>query len=373
MVFLHCGNPDSKHAGTSTETTNGITVAVVDTMGFRVSGARVVAYSARTFRAIDTAFTQENGIAELTVQTEDSICQIEVIAGEDSAAMAWIQSHGDLAPVLVRAAASLILRTGLPLDSIKHIPTTLFLQGTPYRGNMIRSEYRFGRLPAGLFQIVNSQDSAIATTQLQAGAVTDTLVFLGSPAMELVWEDFNDGDNKHRYASQTHSQGWYLNVDADARWISPESTSVLPSAITSVGAWNGKSMSMRFDVGSNGSLILGTHIGADSNLYDFSKLSAIRMMARGDAKFSFALEQSQEPVPGKFNKALWSAQATGEWREIVLHPGEEIIEESVYQFPASDVADSVALVSFFIRTGTWLEIDDITFEGIDESALVPVR
>lgn len=373
LLLCQCGKSSSHRAGTSTETTNGITVAVLDSIGSRIEGARIVAFTRGNFEPIDTAYSTADGFADLSLGLNDTVCQVEVILGADSAYMAWATVRDDITQILLRSAARLVVRTGLPANSENALPAQLSLQGTPYRAAVQGSEYRFSRIPAGYYDLVDTNQSAVASATLNPGVTLDTLLNVGVAApLELTFENFDDGDSKHQYSSLTNSTGWYLNVDGDASWISPLTTSAIASAITTTNAWSGMSLTMNLNTGTAGSLVFGTHIGADSNLFDFSKISAIRMMVRGDAQFDFTMEQSTSPVAGKYNKALWGCTSTAEWRQIVLHPGQEKIDASVYQYSMAEVGDSIAIVSFFIRSGTWLQVDDIVFEGLDESAMIPL-
>ena len=66
-----------------------------------------------------------------------------------------------------------------------------------------------------------------------------------------------------------------------------------------------------------------------------------------------------------FRKALWKSKASEEWREIVFRPGEEILESGSYQVRFNEISTEVGFFTIFANSGTYLQIDDIVFEGMD--------
>jgi hypothetical protein len=127
---------------------------------------------------------------------------------------------------------------------------------------------------------------------------------------------------------------------------------------------------MRFTTGDSGYVLLGTHIGLDTGYYDLSALSAIRLTVRGDCEFSVALEHYREVGKNTFKKSLWKAKATENWSEIVLRPGKESLNEQSLQVPWNEISNEIGLFSIFVRSGTFLTIDKIVFEGMDGSGIL---
>jgi hypothetical protein len=120
-------------------------------------------------------------------------------------------------------------------------------------------------------------------------------------------------------------------------------------------------------MGDSGYVALGTRLGLDSGYYDLSVLSAIRLKIRGNAKFAVALEDYRELENSNHNKALWQVSATEEWTEIVLRPGEEILNDTYYQVAWDEISNEIGIFSIFIYNGSLLEIDEIVFEGVQIS------
>ena len=86
---------------------------------------------------------------------------------------------------------------------------------------------------------------------------------------------------------------------------------------------------------------------------------------RGDCDFSVALEHYKEIGDNKFNKALWKAKASEDWREIAFRPGDEVLKSESYQVRFSEIATEIGFFTVFANSGTYLQIDDIVFEGMD--------
>ena len=49
----------------------------------------------------------------------------------------------------------------------------------------------------------------------------------------------------------------------------------------------------------------------------------------------------------------------------MFRPGEETIRDDSYQVHFGDIATEIGFFSVYIKSGSYLQIDDIVFEGID--------
>ena len=110
--------------------------------------------------------------------------------------------------------------------------------------------------------------------------------------------------------------------------------------------------------------MLGTRLGLDTGYYDLSALTALRLKVRGDCMFAVALEHYRQLENNNYNKALWIATANDEWTELVLRPGDELLDDKNYQVAWDEISTEIGIFSIFIYNGTRLEIDEIVFEGI---------
>lgn len=368
-LLAGCSDSGSETAGATSETTNGIAVAVYDVNRDPIPQARVTLYSKADFAVVNSAVANDSGLAHfdsLAEECSSGNCFVEGIAGADSALMNWSEfkpaiSETEIATQIELApSASLTLRTGTTTDD--EVFEFLRLESTPYMASRSGSDYVFAHVPAGMFTVV-AGDSAVATFSLDAGAEADTLIRIPELTREYVFEDFEDGDSLNNLAKTYKNYGWYYIASGTATRIKPDSTGGFGGAI--VDGARGKHLSLQFDLGDSGYVLLGTHLGLDTGYYDLSALTAIRMKVRGDCDFSFALEHYKDLGDNNFQKSLWHATADTTWKEFVFRPGKEKLNASVYQVEWKNIAHEIGFMSIFASSGSFIEIDEIVFEGID--------
>ena len=358
--FWACTESNPELTGATSETTNGIAFIVVDASHTPVANARIKLYSKETISVIDSAATNSLGEAYFDTVISDGF--IEGIAGNDSSLMVWEPLDTNQTRISLLPAASITVRTGAAEADYAKLYETIALQSTPYAATRNGNEYVFSRVPAGTFDIV-AGDSLIATVSLENGTTADTLFRMPGITQEFVFEDFEDGDSLNNIAKTVPNYGWYFNASNDAKWITPDSSNKFATAIS--GDEHGKYISLKFALGDSGFVLLGTHIGLDTGYYDLSKLTAVRLKVRGDCEFSVALEHFKDIGNNKFRKALWKSKASEDWHEIVIRPGNETLESESYQVRFSEIAKEIGLFSIFVSSGTFLQIDEIVFEGMN--------
>lgn len=358
--FWACTESNPEFTGATSETTNGIAFTVVDASHTPVANARIKLYSKETISVIDSAATNSLGEAHFDTVISDGF--IEGIAGSDSSLMTWTALDTQQTEISLLPSASITVRTGAAEADYAKLYETIALQSTPYAATRNGNEYVFSRVPAGTFDIVTG-DSLIATVSLENGTTADTLFRMPGITQEFVFEDFEDGDSLNNIAKTVPNYGWYFNASNDAKWITPDSSNKFATAIS--GDEHGKYISLKFALGDSGFVLLGTHIGLDTGYYDLSKLTAVRLKVRGDCEFSVALEHFKDIGNNKFRKALWKSKASEDWHEIVIRPGNETLESESYQVRFSEIAKEIGLFSIFVSSGTFLQIDEIIFEGMN--------
>ena len=358
--FWACTESNPELTGATSETTNGIAFIVVDASHTPVANARIKLYSKETISVIDSAATNSLGEAHFDTVISDGF--IEGIAGNDSSLMVWEPLDTNQTRISLLPAASITVRTGAAEADYAKLYETIALQSTPYAATRNGNEYVFSRVPAGTFDIV-AGDSLIATVSLENGTTADTLFRMPGITQEFVFEDFEDGDSLNNIAKTVPNYGWYFNASNDAKWITPDSSNKFATTIS--GDEHGKYISLKFALGDSGFVLLGTHIGLDTGYYDLSKLTAVRLKVRGDCEFSVALEHFKDIGNNKFRKALWKSKASEDWHEIVIRPGNETLESESYQVRFSEIAKEIGLFSIFVSSGTFLQIDEIVFEGMN--------
>ena len=365
-LFLGCS--ESNTAGATSETTNGIAFKVVDSLNKPFACAQMKVYSKDAFSVIDSALSDSNGRVSFNDKLgicTDQGCFVEALAGEDSAFMSW--SPVDFADTSVQKiallpSASLIVRTGVSTQEIEGLLENVQLESTPYFANRFGSEYVFAHVPAGSFTIV-AGDSTVAEVALAPNESADTLVPVPGKSVEYVFEDFDDGDSLNNLAKTYPNYGWYFNAVGKANFAIPDSAESF-SSVLKEDKDHGKYLAVKFAI-DTGFVLLGTHLGLDTGFFDLSNLTAIRLTVRGDCELNIALEHYREVGENTFKKSLWKAKAAENWNEIILHPGREVLEESSYQVEWKEISHEIGLFSIFMRSGTYLEVDKIVFEGID--------
>ncbi len=390
-MFSGCSDSGPETAGATSETTNGIAIVAFDGAHMPIPQARVTLYQRADFTpaerpsedvniqdvtqflpsyvsALETATADDSGMVQFETepdQCQNARCYVEGIAGEDSSLMVWskldaVDSRADEIELL--PSVSLTVRTGAAASDSVVSRSVVMLDATPYWAKNDGSEFVFSHVPAGLYTLL-ADDQPVADVSLDAGASVDTLIRISNVTREYVFEDFDDGDNLNNLAKKYPNYGWYYMPHKGATFESPDSAGGFAGALVDDGA-RGKYLSLKFTIQDTGYVMLGTHIGLDSGYYDLSSLSAVRMKVRGDCRFAVALEHYRQLENNNYNKALWIATANDEWTELVLRPGDELLDDKNYQVAWDEISTEIGIFSVFISEGSRLDIDEIVFEGI---------
>ena len=361
--FWACSESHSDSAGATSETTNGIAITVVDASRTPVPRARVTLYTKGTLAVLGSAEADTAGVAQFELHA-DSLANevfVEGIAGEDSSLMAWTPLDTAQSEIPLYASASLTMRTGAAEADYAALFDALTLDSTPYAASRSGGEYTFAHIPAGRFNIV-AGDSLITTVTLDTGATADTLIHIPNVTREFVFEDFEDGDSLNNFAKEHPNSGWHYTPVGNAKFIVPDSTGFT----SAIEGDDNKYLSLKFDISDTGFVMISTHLGLDTGYYDMSRLTAIRMKVRSDCNFYVTLEHYKEVETNVYTRALWKGYADENWHEIVFRPGEEAIRDDSYQVHFSDIATEIGIFSVYTKSGTFLQIDDIVFEGVDK-------
>lgn len=387
-AFLGCSDSGSKTAGATSETTNGIAVVALDGVHKPIPQARVTLFKRfgavpvenpsevqdvtqflpSYVSALETATANDSGKVQfetLPDQCQDARCYVEGIAGEDSSLMVWTKldaADSTADEIELLPSVSLTVRTRTAASDSSVLGSSVMLDASPYYARQEGNEFVFSHVPAGLYTVVaNSQP--VGEISLDAGSSVDTLMWFQEVSHEYVFEDFADGDNLNNLAKTYPNYGWYYIPHKGATFESPDSAGGFAGALVDDGA-RGKYLSLKFTIQDTGYVMLGTRLGLDTGYYDLSALTAIRLKVRGDCMFAVALEHYRQIEKNNYNKAFWFTKATDEWTELVLRPGEEIVDSKNYQVLWDEISSEIGIFSIFIYNGSYLEIDEIVFEGI---------
>lgn len=362
VLALACS--DSNTAGATSETTNGFAFTVVNDASVPVALARVTLYAqdGSTPVAMVTADSSGNVVLEDSVEG----AFVEGISDADSSQMSWDAFDTARKVIQLAPSAELTFRTGAVAADSAKLFDELGLESTPYRAVRKGSDYTFGRVPQGKFNVA-AGGSTIASVEIAAGEKVDSLIRVESVTKEFVFEDFDDGDSLNNLAKDFPNYGWYVMPYNDAVFEAPDSIESFTKAIVAEDAYKGLSLSTKFNLGESGFVLLGTHLGGDTAHFDLQNLSAIRMAVKGDAEFAVALEYYKEVSEGHYHKAFWKAQATENWSEFVFKPGEEIVDVASDQVSFAEIKTEIGIFSIFIFSGTHLQVDEIVFEGVEKN------
>ena len=389
-AFLGCSDSGPETAGATSETTNGIAVVAFDGAHRPVPQARVTLYqrlgAASSERqsgegtvqdvtqflpsyvsALETATADDSGMVQFETrldQCQNARCYVEGIAGEDSSLMVWTKldatdSMADEIELL--PSVSLTVRTGAEDSTAASSLGSVLLDSSPYYARQEGNEFVFPHVPSGKYTVV-MWDHPVADVSLDAGTSLDTLMRIPELTREFVFEDFDDGDSLNNFAKDHPNSGWSYTPVGNARFIVPDSTTGFTGAIEG----NNKYLSLKFDISDTGFVMISTHLGLDTGYYDMSRLTAIRMKVRSDCNFYVTLEHYKEVETNVHSRVLWKGTANENWHEIVFRLGEEIIRDDSYQVHFSDIATEIGIFSVYTKSGTFLQIDDIVFEGVDK-------
>lgn len=390
-AFSGCSDSGPETAGATSETTNGIAVVALDGVHKPIPQARVTLYQrlgdvtaerlsegmtppvvSQFFpsyvTALETATADDSGMVQFETeldQCQKARCYVEGITGEDSSLMVWtkldaVDSTADEIELL--PSVTLTVRTGAAASDSIVSRSVVKLDATPYWAKNDGNNFVFSHVPAGLYTIV-ANTLPVGDISLDAGTSVDTLLWFQELTHEYVFEDFDDGDNLNNLAKTYPNYGWYYLPHKGASFESPDSVGGFAGALVDDGA-RGKYLSLKFTIQDTGYVMLGTHLGLDSGYYDLSALSAVRLKVRGDCDFAVALEHYRQIENNNYNKALWMGTANDEWTELVLRPGDELLDDKNYQVAWDEISTEIGIFSIFIYNGTRLEIDEIVFEGI---------
>lgn len=386
VAFSGCSDSGSETAGATSETTNGIAVIAFDGAHKPIPQARVTLYQRSGavpvespseditqflpshVSALETATADDSGMVQFETRLDEcqnARCYVEGIAGEDSSLMVWTRlkaADSTMNEIELLPSVSLTVRFGAAASDSAVSDVSLMLDATPYWARNEGGEFVFSHVPSGKYTVL-MWNEPVADVSLDAGTSVDTLMHIWDLTREYVFEDFDDGDSLNNLAKTYKNYGWYNIASGTATWIKPDSAGGFGSAI--VDGDRGKYLSLQFDLGDSGYVLLGTHLGLDTGYYDLSALTAIRMKVRGDCDFSFALEHYKDLGDNNFKKSLWHATADTTWKEIVFRPGNEKLNASVYQVEWKNIAHEIGFVSIFASSGSYLEIDEIVFEGVE--------
>ncbi|MGL1903750.1 MAG: hypothetical protein OCC49_16555 [Fibrobacterales bacterium] len=383
-------------AGTTTETTNGITISVVDSNNEPVPFLKIAAYTIDPL--IKTIADSIDYKGEYTLSDSLDIDILEVYS-IDSTFMLWfLMPDSKEVKLIVEESGSLIIHPEL-YDSTQEYNDVL-LEGTGYTASMENGSYTFYHLPPGNYTVlvdsltlgaVNikskmridtnitfpiatelssstaiSSSTGISSSSWMSSEINDQMISSSSlVTFAIEFENFENNDNKHLWADSTKSTGWYVNKDEGSEWIKPSNIETVHDAVVFDESINSQVLHMVYTLGDLETVLLGTHLGAVGTSFDLSAVKNIHLKVKGDGAFDVAVEKLQS-VDGEtqYEIAEWNVSASPEWQTVVINTDDAKVDRLNNRYPFAEISDSISLFSIFIRSGTELWIDDIVFESL---------
>lgn len=352
-ALVACGSSD--HAGTSTETTNGV-AGIVHIANTPLAAAKVSLvrpdgslskFSARSDSTGHFAIEADSGRYNLLVETTDSSAmawRYDVLTGRDTSLSVGADAPG-----------SWKINGANPNDSIC-ILATPFCASADAQGTVL-----FPHLPVAAFTAVLG-GRPVASASIVAHDTALTREFI---RQQFILEDFDDGDARHLLAPLSGGEGWYLKVPNHTVLKYPASAQPFDLALVTQNAWKGRSLLVKYADTAAVPQVPSLQIGlkmADSAL-DLSTLDSLCFWARGDGLLQVALEEVVSP--GVFRKSIRTVTLEKEWRQTSLVVS-EFVGDSTYALhvPFREIGARIHLLTFFVAEGTELGLDQIRFTGV---------
>jgi len=346
-----CGLSD--HAGTSTETTNGV-AGVVRLDGKPLVAAKVTLVNTDGKR---TAFVDSSDSSGRFVIRADSGRYHLLVESADSSSLAWLYNvitGKDTALAVGASAPGAWLLDGLsPLDSVCILSSPYCVRAD---GN---GQAFFDRLPAASFTATRQSYPLASATVLSNDTVKTS--FTGNRGFVL--EDFDDGDSRHLLEPLSGGKGWYLSLRSHTRLQFPADSIPFSLALVTEGAWKGRSLKLQFEDSAAADQVVSVQVGlflSDSSL-DLSSLDSLCFWSKGDGMLRVALEQM---TLGRYRKTIWDVSLfPGEWREtsLVMSDADTAGADNV---PFVEIGPKVHLLTFFLSKSRSFRLDQIRLVGV---------
>ena len=339
LMIVACGD-GGDHAGTSTETTNGV-AGLVRTGSTPLPSARIVLLKTENSDTayIDTADSQ----GRFSIDADSGIYNL-LVESKDTSGIAWrygVRTGRDTAlDVGVVAPASWIVSGLNSSDSV-------CLLATPFCAKAnANGVAKLQRLPEGSFTLLRNQ-VPIASGSLHPNSMLSTVA---SQIEGFVLEDFEDGDSYNLLYPWSGGDGWYLKTLRSTQMVFPDDTIPFQTALVTEGAYRGRSLLVRYidtaAVPQQASMQVGLALASEG--LDLSTLDSVCFFARGSGMVRIALE-SNDGNDTTHYKSIWDISLFAGWREFCLETSYPKYDEGYpYHVPYKLIGNNIRWLTFFL-------------------------
>lgn len=355
-AMLSCS--DNRLSGTSTETTNTIAGVVKNSSNEAQRGLGVNVYDITSMRKIESLQTDSNG--KFSIIFEDSLVHVELL-NVDSSLMSWYSFEGKNkdANFVIDSSTSL----EVTFDSISC--KSLRLLGTPYSSNCDeQNKNNFKAIPKGTYALTNLiSEKIISTFEIDSEL---EIVLDKESEEDLLFEDFDDQNDMHALVGVLGNTSWYVKEVLDPSNSENDSMVDFYDHLKLDSSGNGYVFHVDVsELSGDQFWLLGTNFKQDKTTFDLSNLIAIKFRIKGQSTVQIAIEDSRPDSDNNYIKTLWEIEVDGDWTEITLLPEDAYLSSNFeFHLPWDEIKQNAGILSFFIKAGSEIFIDDIRFEGL---------
>jgi hypothetical protein len=227
--------------------------------------------------------------------------------------------------------------------------------------------FRFDSLPAGIVEVRSLADGARAYPQIVSGKPVDAGNLSADPQGGTLLDDFEDGDNRHRFAMAIGRSWWYASSATGVNLAPTGASTDLSKAIATDSVTSNKYLHLSFRNDSATTPWIET--GTDLVGADLSGMTALVFRIRGNVGLNVWLR-----VNNGTSVSGWGASIvpTSSWTEVRI-PRESFASSGIPldSATAKTLLEKVNQLAWQTNQVGWFDLDDIRFEGASPAGIWP--
>ncbi len=299
ILLNSCSKPNQNASGSATETTNGISISILSRGGDPAISAHGILcpldYTQRdSSQTCIHTLADSTGFIYFDIQTQGQ-WMLEV---KDSTGSLWTQIQLDtLTPFVNLGTANLKSFSRIHGITTSEIPpgTPVWIVGSEHQTFVdSMGRFAFDSLPAGshIIEYAFLQDTYRSYASVGPGSSITTSQAAIESAENLLFDDFEDGDSRHRYAPLSGEGWWYISSRSGVQIIPAEK----PIPIDTTDPLFHNSIHFRVEVDSGIKYPwanCGVQLGIQGESYDLNHVDTISFWAKGTGRIQFAISITQ--------------------------------------------------------------------------------